>query len=644
MAIDKNLEVADESVLGTGNNTDGGGGKPTSTVAGGLENNGTNLRLGSYYSDQVPLKTTFETRAEGTATAQFNKNVAETKGSLIPGASELVKTGGEMQTQLALGDYMRAQSSEKAGWTGGYMLDQARQGEYLKATIQAQMYSAQDLQKYGLESQLEAARMAYELGKDNLANQYYNEAYQRALTEANMFGYYVAPETRDMFNQYQAALTALRANPDDPDAKRIRDTVEEYYGKEGLTEADIKAYSQTTLEMQQIMAGKFDAAMAIIEGDPSKFLVKDENGNYAEDANGNYITLDMDDISKNDLMNFLTSDNTSQTKTSDAAVRSYLRFLGQSTINSYFSSLGEDETGTNQGFVAWLNSNPNQLLQWVNTIFGEDATAKKEFLTQIGEELSINLSSPKGSITAIFNLKDLLVKAGSSATSGSSGEGTPTGWVEGSSTPESVVDFYNNPILNNRISWNQLTSLYGDFADKAEVVLNKDSVAAMYASDVDRFKNFASETLHSGNSAPSYETKKNLWDFMNRIHLLSGSSNPQETALKIFGARYGIPASALKYGMFNLDGTTGDYFGIKISTTSLSQEQIDALKAKGLREQGDNLVISAASAMLDDKAWGFGNDGGAQADYKTGTGWNTGKYGDLKMIGLFMLWMETGRR
>jgi len=636
-----NLQVVEDGVLPQDN-------PQTPTVGGGIvlstpRSGSTPLKLGTYYSDQVPLQPTYVGRAEGMAEAQFNQNVTQAKGSAVQGAQELAKSGGEMQTQLALGDYMRAQSAEKAGWTGGYMLDQARQGEYLKATIQAQMYSAQDLQKYGLESQLEAARMAYDLGKEQLAQQYYNEAYQRALTEAQLFGYYVAPETRDMFNQYQAAINALRANPDDPDAIRVRDTVEEFYGKEGLTEADIKAFSQTTLEMQQIMSAKFDAAMAVIEGDPSKFLVKDENNNYVFDANGNYITLDMDDISKQDLLDFLASDDKSQTKTSNAAVKSYLRFLGQSTINGYFSSLGENETATSQGFIDWINQNPNQLLQWVNNIFGNDTEAKNLFLEEIDDTLSINLTGAKGSITAVFDLANNKVEIGS-LTSGSDngGGGTTPTWTPGMPA-ESVVNYFNNPLNNTKVSWDQLSSLYGDFGDKSNEVLSKDDIARLYAEDVTRFNNLANEALYNGSSAPSYETKKDLWDFMNRIHLLSGSTDPQETALKIFATRYGIEPSALKYGMFNLNGTTGDYFGIKINPANLSSQQIADLKAKGLREQGGMLVISAASALLNTKEWGFGNDGGAQADYQTGTGWNTGKYGDLKMIGLFMLWMETSK-
>lgn len=356
--------------------------------------------VGQYYNEQVPLQTTFEKKAESMAGKQFNQNVGQVEQTAVRGATELQTQGQQMQTQLSLGEYMRDQSAEKAGWTGGYMLDQAQKGEYLKTTIQSQLYGAQELQKYGLESQLEAARLAYDLGKEQLALQYYNEAYQKALTEAQMFGYYVAPETRDMFNQYQAAITAKNANPDDANAQRIIDTVEQFYGKENLTPADIRTFSQTTLEMQQIMGARFDAAMAAIEDSPSKFLVKNEDGTYATDSLGNYITLDFADIAKNDLMTYLETDD-GKAGTSDAAVRSYLRFLGQGTINSYFSSLGENETGDGEGFLEWLSENPNQVKDWITSIFGEDTAG---LVSQLGGELPVNLSGSKGSISATINL------------------------------------------------------------------------------------------------------------------------------------------------------------------------------------------------------------------------------------------------
>lgn len=204
----------------------------------------TELNLGTYgeyYQQQVPVETTFQKAATQQAETQFQKNVSDVKATAYKGASEIQAQGQEMQTQLSLGSYMREQSAEKAGWTGGYMLDQVRQGEFLKSTIQSQLYGAQELQKYGLDTQLEAARLAYDLGKEQLAFQYYNEAYQRSLQEAQLYGYYISPENRDMLNQYEAAnnvlATGTEGTPEYTKALEIKNRIESFYGPE-FSEAD----------------------------------------------------------------------------------------------------------------------------------------------------------------------------------------------------------------------------------------------------------------------------------------------------------------------------------------------------------------------------------------------------------------------
>jgi hypothetical protein len=440
--------------------------------------------VGQYYNEQVPIETTFQKNANKIAGKQFKQNVTNIDASAARGASELQSQGQQFQTQLSLGEYMRDQSAEKAGWTGGYMLDQARQGEYLKTSIQSQLYGAQELQKFGMETQLEAARAAYDLGKEQLALQYYNEAYQRALTEAQMFGYYVAPETRDMFNQYQAAQTALNANEDDANARRIIKTIEDFYGKEGLTPADIRTFSQTTLEMQQIMQGRFDAAMAIIEDDPSKFLVKNSDGSYATDSNGNYITLNFNDISKDDLVAYLTSDDQQTTATSNAQVKSFLRNLGQNTIN---------------GYLRWLEDNPNQVKDWLTSLFGEDASA---ITGELGETVNVNLTSPKGNVTAIFNL--------------TTGEVT----IPGVTPPEDGIteedEFFptDTTEVDGAIKWNSTTNKYEIYSEENESWINAGT------EEVNQFLN------DIANNSKDLDGKKIVWsDWYNAASVVSDGQN-----------------------------------------------------------------------------------------------------------------------
>jgi hypothetical protein len=322
---------------------------------------GTDLNLGgnNYYAQVAPLTSSWENQAAQQQGIKFQQDVLAGKQTLLRGAQEAQAKGQEMQTQLALGEYMRGQSQEKAGWTGGYMLDQKRQGDYLKASIQAQMYGQQELQRYGMETQLEAARLAYDLGKDQLAYQLYQQEYQRSLQEAQMFGYYVSPENRDMLNQYRAANSVLAdANATEEEKARatvIKTQINEWFGEEDIDPNDLQAFSQITMEREQWNQAKIDAVLATINDDPSTFIARNPDGTYSTDpATGQYIKLNFDDINSADLATFLSRDDGSENKFADATFRSYAKFLAQSSINDYFTSLGEDGVPTVDGLKAYL--------------------------------------------------------------------------------------------------------------------------------------------------------------------------------------------------------------------------------------------------------------------------------------------------
>jgi hypothetical protein len=319
------------------------------------------LGLNNYYAETAPLTSTWENTSEQQSAIQFQQNVLQGRQTSVQARQELEAQGQEMQTQLALGQYMRGQSAEKAGWTGGYMLDQKRQGDYLKASIQAQMYGAQELQRYGMETQLEAARLAYDLGKEQLAYQLYQQEYQKSITEAQMFGYYVSPENRDLLNQLRAAqgvLSDTNATADEKTrATAVKNQIDTWFGEQNLDPNDISKFAEITMEREQWNQAKLDAVLATINDDPSTFIARKSDGTYETDpATGQYLKLNFDDISSTDLGTFLSRDDQSTgNKFADATFRSYARFLAQSTINDYFISLGENVVPTADGFKTFLS-------------------------------------------------------------------------------------------------------------------------------------------------------------------------------------------------------------------------------------------------------------------------------------------------
>jgi hypothetical protein len=424
---------------------------------------GTDLNLGgnNYYAEVAPLTSSWENQAAQQQGIKFQQDVLAGKQTLLRGAQEAQAKGQEMQTQLALGEYMRGQSAEKAGWTGGYMLDQKRQGDYLKASIQAQMYGQQELQRYGMETQLEAARLAYDLGKDQLAYQLYQQEYQRSLQEAQMFGYYVSPENRDMLNQYRAANSVLAdANATEEEKARatvIKTQINEWFGEEDIDPNDLQAFSQITMEREQWNQAKIDAVLATINDDPSTFIARNPDGTYSTDpATGQYIKLNFDDINSADLATFLSRDDNSENKFADATFRSYAKFLAQSSINDYFTSLGEDGVPTVEGLSEYLAGPGADKLQ----AFRDKNPGLKETIDAIlADNFSPSLS--RNGVTITY---------GRSGTTSQTNQTQPTGnsntpVSEGGLTPTQIIQAYEIPtfeplVINSNTNWINNNSLF----------------------------------------------------------------------------------------------------------------------------------------------------------------------------------------
>ena len=362
------------------------------------------LGTGSYYADTAPLTSSWENKAEQQSGIKFQQDVLAGKQTMLRSAQEAQAKGQEMQTQLALGEYMRGQSAEKAGWTGGYMLDQKRQGDYLKASIQAQMYGAQELQRYGMDTQLEAARLAYDLGKEQLAYQLYQQEYQKSITEAQMFGYYVSPENRDLLNQLRASQAVLSdVNATEEEKARatvVKTQIDTWFGEQNLDPNDISKFAEITMEREQWNQAKLDAVLATINDDPSIFIARNPDGSYATDpATGQYVKLNFEDITSEDLLEFLSKDDQATNKFADQTMRSYAKYLAQLTLNNYFSTLVDDEVPTAEGLKEYLETQGSDRLKtYLNSLSPEAREAVEALL-----EDNFNPSLTRNGVTISYD-------------------------------------------------------------------------------------------------------------------------------------------------------------------------------------------------------------------------------------------------
>ena len=202
---------------------------------------GIDAALGTDYS--------WDTKASDRANLDYQAAVLESKSNYLTNRQELESQGQQLQEQVDMQKYSQNQSNEKAGWTGGYVLDTERQMAYLKQTIQSQMYGQMELQKYGYDTSLAAARLAYDTNKYDLALEYYNTALQRAVTEADITGYYVAPEVTEMLNEYSIASSILNAESgysqeERERADKVLASVYEWFEANGISKEGVMTMSK----------------------------------------------------------------------------------------------------------------------------------------------------------------------------------------------------------------------------------------------------------------------------------------------------------------------------------------------------------------------------------------------------------------
>ena len=277
---------------------------PNTTTPANKSNTGSGIdaALGTEYS--------WNTKAEERAGLDYEAKVLEAKSQYLTNRQELETQGQQMQEQVAMQEYSQNQSNEKAGWTGGYVLDTERQMAYLKQTIQSQMYGQMELQKYGYDTSLAAARLAYDTNKYDLALEYYNTALQRAVTEADITGYYVAPEVTEMLNEYSIASSILNAESGYSQDKRERAdkvlaSVYEWFEANGISKEGVmtmeryennRKWNQSLLDAYKYI----DETTGQITGD--KFIEYGADGKpvYSEDGmtvqTKNFKTMTTDEI------------------------------------------------------------------------------------------------------------------------------------------------------------------------------------------------------------------------------------------------------------------------------------------------------------------------------------------------------------
>lgn len=267
---------------------------------------------------------------------QYQQDVLQAKQDALANRQTIEQNALQYQQQADMMKYISNQEAEKVGWTGGYVLDQNRQMEYLKASIQAQMYGAMELQKYGYDSALSAARLSYDLNQKQFAHQYYQDAVNAALSEAQITGVYFSAETRDMMSQLavaeqelghyndlsdkdiarKVALGEIKLTPEQQKALEVRRNINAWYKANDVSETGIKtlaaweteqAYAQQWADsIWQKYTAAMESAEKKIDEDVNTFIKLDAEGNPIFDGLS-VSTINFKNLSAEEIIQYANS-------------------------------------------------------------------------------------------------------------------------------------------------------------------------------------------------------------------------------------------------------------------------------------------------------------------------------------------------
>lgn len=163
------------------------------------------------------------------------KYANEAKKASLESARYLQQNAVQANENYTRNQYQAAQQTDKSGFSGGYVLDTQRQLQFLQSSIQSDIYSQQELQKLGYQTNLDAALISAELENTNMALEQYKFAQQQALDEADVTGYYMEPAVRQMQTQFAAAQAILdnkeSSEADIHRAEKIQNQVRDYFQK-----------------------------------------------------------------------------------------------------------------------------------------------------------------------------------------------------------------------------------------------------------------------------------------------------------------------------------------------------------------------------------------------------------------------------
>jgi len=177
------------------------------------------------------------------AQSEYDQQASQARYESMQAKQELDKAASTAFNNYFASEYSARQTQDKMGWNGGQKTASDLQVAFLQAETAANMYTQAEMQKYGVDTKLGIARMYAEANQKALALQYYQDAVDLAVKEANETGCYVPPEASEMMKQQKIADQIL-ANPYSTEAEKARArgvnaAAQAYYDSKGFSHWDV---------------------------------------------------------------------------------------------------------------------------------------------------------------------------------------------------------------------------------------------------------------------------------------------------------------------------------------------------------------------------------------------------------------------
>jgi len=196
------------------------------------------MKMDQAYTAKEGEDYTWNKLAKEMAALDYAQESNQARYESMQSKQEIDKAASDAFNKYFAAEYSARQTQEKMGWTGGQQTASDLQVAFLQAETSANMFTQDEMQRYGVDTKLGIARMYAEANQRALALQYYQDAVDQSIKEAEQTGWYIPAEAGEMFKQQEVADKILADPNSTPEEKARADQVNKncqaYYDAKGF--------------------------------------------------------------------------------------------------------------------------------------------------------------------------------------------------------------------------------------------------------------------------------------------------------------------------------------------------------------------------------------------------------------------------